>query len=610
MQRAVPAFSLIFLFFVSSQASAQWLEQVVELRAGWNAVFLEVEPYPAQCDDQFQGIPVQSVWTADRRFNSVEFIQDPGTLAPGVPSWRHYFPPDDLRAAATNLFALEANTAYLIQVSEDTTWTVTGKPRLTNQAWRPDQYNLTGFFVDPANPPTMAAWFQNSAAHSPLDIWRLTAAGNWEKVLATSSTNLESGRAYWVFCNGESTFQGPVEIDLVQGREIDFVQSLVERELEISRLGTAARTVTVSAVNSQAPPLAPSVLRYAGAVPLTWLGQSSSGDETSIEYLSLPASLTFPQTDRRSRLLRLAVDRTAMGASGAGEEFQSVLEIKDGQGYRRAIGVTSLGRERTALAKAYGPKGITTPDPSAGLWVGNIVLNQVSDANLGGATTTPADSEFQYRVILHVDAAGDVRLLNEVVQLWRPGTNKPDPTNPQLEVPDQPGRYILLTPTAPASLVNEIGNTVLPGSLRDGQPFARRISTAAYSLVDADRNPEEPVFARTGAFGTPGGTLAHTLVIEDDDPANPFRHRYHAQHRYSEPGENRPDWTINWTFAFTFTEDPPDGLNLAGWGDTQMGGTFRQTLEGLAAEPVVAEGFFRIQRASTVAVLNDGLGSG
>jgi hypothetical protein len=75
----------IFLTFVLLGAlpvCAQWTNQTIVLRPGWNSGFLEIQPEPRECDALFAGVPVESVWAWNRRFSSVQFIQDPEQLFP------------------------------------------------------------------------------------------------------------------------------------------------------------------------------------------------------------------------------------------------------------------------------------------------------------------------------------------------------------------------------------------------------------------------------------------------------------------------------------------------------------------------------------------------
>ena len=62
-----------------STAVADGLErtQVVELEAGWNAVYLEVEPEEAAPEAVFEGMPVDVVAQYFQRQSPVQFIANP-----------------------------------------------------------------------------------------------------------------------------------------------------------------------------------------------------------------------------------------------------------------------------------------------------------------------------------------------------------------------------------------------------------------------------------------------------------------------------------------------------------------------------------------------------
>ena len=77
---------LIALVFVASPLLAQWTTQAVTLRPGWNAVFLEVQPEPEDPERLFSGLPIASVWMWNKRFSTVQFIEDLDTLIPPSPA--------------------------------------------------------------------------------------------------------------------------------------------------------------------------------------------------------------------------------------------------------------------------------------------------------------------------------------------------------------------------------------------------------------------------------------------------------------------------------------------------------------------------------------------
>jgi len=105
--------------------------------------------------------------------------------------------------------------------------------------------------------------------------------------------------------------------------------------------------------------------------------------------------------------------------------------------------------------------------------------------------------------------------------------------------------------------------------------------------------------------------VSATIDLDYDDPLNPFLHRYHPDHdnlnaRYTQqlpPGVE--SFTIQRQVELTFTADPPDALPLAGWGDTQLGGQYRETITGVHAEPIYIEGAFRLQKVSNISSIND-----
>ncbi|MDX9754345.1 MAG: hypothetical protein RBU29_10315, partial [bacterium] len=546
-------------------------------------------------------------------------------LKPSDPYWIAYFPASRPEAMATNLFALQAGKAYLIEMEEAHTWKVKGKPALYRQQWNPNAYNLVGFHSDPETPPTFLQWFTPSAAHMPLDVWTLNTNQRW--VAVSGDSPIESGKAYWIRCQGNSTYQGPIEVHLTEGTELRYERDYVEKFLEIQRHGTGSSVISIDVLPSEPiPDPIPQAevverLPLAGPVPLKFHGIKTVGNQQELTFLDFPASFPISAGTTAPMPLLLVADRPQMTPfTGSGEAlYQSILLIRDGKGFRQWIGVNSRSRflpktapaAQTAVAKML-PRQETETHPFAGLWIGTVTVGQVQEPNLEITTATPAP--FRFRIILHVDSEGAVRLLNEVTLLWRDGTYTPNPVPgyPNAKTDGQPGRYILVTPNAPESLLNElrIGETVHPAVLKDGRPYSRRISTAMFSLFDQQQKPMTPLLQATGEFGQHGSELTLSLVMENDDPLNPFHHRFHPLHAYPEKGaspEAGNDWTIARSISLQFSNISPTASALAGWGDTVLGGTYFEMIEGLKKDPVTVEGVFVINQVAAIPVLNDGL---
>src|SRR5260221_7760766 len=182
--------------------------------------------------------------------------------------------------------------------------------------------------------------------------------------------------------------------------------------------------------------------------------------------------------------------------------------------------------------------------------------------------------------------------------MFKTGTLKPDPNNPSNNVVDQPGRYVLVSDDA--LIPNFTGAT-----LRDGQLVARRLSSAAFGF-------SQPVlFSGTGAFGS--GYFTGEVTLDYDNPLNPFKHVYHPDHNnLDDRFENKlpegvESFTVIRQIELQFSSQDPDNLTLAGWGDDQLGGSYRETVSGLHNQPIYVAGTFRLTRASTIGILNDGL---
>jgi hypothetical protein len=57
--------------------------------------------------------------------------------------------------------------------------------------------------------------------------------------------------------------------------------------------------------------------------------------------------------------------------------------------------------------------------------------------------------------------------------------------------------------------------------------------------------------------------------------------------------------------SFEFTADDPLGLNPPGWGATEVGGVYRETITGLHRSVIQASGNFRLVRVLSAPTLNE-----
>src|SRR5678815_2680972 len=99
----------------SISLNAQWSTQTIQLRPGFNAVFLEVEPEDNRCEAMMAGLPVESVWRWNKRFNSVQFISDPNQLISEPEAWLFWFSGGQSIGGTSSLHTMDGGRAYLVR---------------------------------------------------------------------------------------------------------------------------------------------------------------------------------------------------------------------------------------------------------------------------------------------------------------------------------------------------------------------------------------------------------------------------------------------------------------------------------------------------------------
>lgn len=534
----------------------------ITLKPGWTAVYLPIQPEASDLAHVLEGIPVRSVWSWSQQ-SQVPSPPNATDLEPGQADWLAYFPPTSESSSHTNLFVLNGGRGYLIELNGDQAvdWVVSGQPVLPSSEWLADSYNLVGFHVDPNAPPTFKSFFTSAKAHSNQKVFRLAPAGQWQEITNLSAEQVRPGQAYWVYSKGPSDYSGPLQITLEQGKVLDFGKVLSEQTLRIRNRSSESKQIAIG--QQETTPY----LAYWGR------------DGGSEGWLSFPH--VFQVMPNEELTLRVAVRRNKISDRSI-NLHRSVLEISDKKGVRLLIpvAVESLGANRP------------------GLWVGTAILNQVNQPTdtSGRDVPKPTGSEFQIRLIVHVDEDGQARLLQQVTLMWKEGTERTDPQDPSKKIVETPGRFVLVTRD---DLLHEFAGA----AIRDGKQVGRRISSAAFSF-------REPV-TLTGHFGS-GQLKSDPITIDYNDPLNPFKHKYHPNHdnldyRFEAPlSEGKESYTIVRTIELEFKSDDSGNLNQLGVGADQVGGVYRETIQGVHKDVLYVKGTFQLQLASTIDKLNDG----
>ncbi len=553
--------------------------QTFELQPGWNAVYLEVLPDQPDMEAALAGTPVASVWRFIPDRPGLDYIQDPSEGLMNVEGWFGYFPEPRPEAFLSNLFTLTSNVAYLIDLDSDTpvTWSVTGKPVIRSRSWAADAFTLTGFEVDPANPLTFGEYFEASSAHQNQPIFALSSQGNWEEVTDPANTFIDSGRAYWVFSEGPSAFQGPFQVSVDQDGELEYSSAVSQQTIAIENENAVATDITVRTVST-------------GTMPLAF--EQIDPDTSEVAWPALPPSLDLPIQAGGDLLLNLGVRRNQFTDT----RMEEILEISNGMGIRRLLFVGANTLQPVIPAAALKQAGLQQKgggvNEFAGLWVGSARVNQVSESQLAGTTPLPAGSNFPIRLIVHIDSLGTVRLLKEVIVLFEEGTMEPSTVNPAFMTDATPGRYVLVTDD------NLIANFT-GAKTRAGIPVGIRYSTVSFDFM-------EQFIELPGSFD-PDGSYSGQIVINSDDPINPFKHKFHPDHdnldaQFLNPLTEAPQITRD--FSLNFSSDDPTNQNLPEYGSSIVSGVFSEAISGLHRNTIFVEGPFRLEKVSNVSVLN------
>lgn len=547
----------------------QWSSQTLQFSNGWNAVYLEVEPKDSNCDAVFADWPVSHVSLYSMERAVAQFVSHPDespdreaeflTWSPGRP------------AGGNALNSVMGGHAYLVFATQAFQRTLTGRPVVPRMEWLPgtNTYNLLGFRHAPG------VKFGTYLAGAGFDMFKLKAyqsngtnsstplhltLGGFAETLET--TTMETGKAYYLSCDKRSSFTGPVRVFPAGPNGIVFESNNSRQTLRMRNESGAALTVTLAAVNSVAAPT--------GGEPV--LPKLKYFDNLK-GWLDFASDLQRTLQAGEEWAIPLAIDRTDMVE---GQAYGGLLVCSD----------TAGGRVEIALEAHY-----SLPDPSralwpAGLWVGKASLDRVSQV-VGADTVVPGgkvDDAMDIRLIMHVDTAGNCRLLQRVLVA---GTE------------DAEGNWL------PSLYVDE--KDVPPGGK------SVRISSVAFGTNNDIVRDE----------GTFGDRLRFTYVIAADDTVNPFRHPYHPDHdglqwdfETALPfgdvpeayiGVTKPElFSISNTVSLIWSQMDESGSGSALWNASeQVAGDVEFLVWGLRREGAISmQGRFDLRRVSQVGSLS------
>jgi len=578
----VPLAALLLL--VAPRALGQWLTQTITLQPGWNAVHLEVKPEPGECAQVFAGKPEQSVWKWNRRFSTIQFNVDPNTLLPESPDWLVWLPPSDPRSFLNRLGALQGGQSYLVRVAADAapfTMALKGQVVLPRLAWYPHGLNLVGFPVHPNHPPTFTEFFKFTAEVDTTkgyanELYRLDNSGTGQRIVQPNRDRLQPGQAYWIGCARAPAHISAIHVTPGSGSALDFGTLLYRQDLTVKNVHpTATLTVWLRQRASELPPATGTCPELAGPVPLSYLARNASN---LWEWGHFPApGLSRTMAPGEEWKLWLGVRRrdfapySPQGTQGA--EYQSILEVTDAaESLRIRVPVVA----RKASATGAGLAIDSTGDPAAhheneGLWVGAALLSQVN-APAYGTNLLETPAAMPLRLLVHMDAYGQPRLLQQVLLAWDPTLTTAPHTN---------GTYALYASEA-----------AVPTEATD----LKRIDSVGFPIMSP-----VPLTQDTNSTNL---VLTAAVTVPYDAPTNPFLHRYHPMHDnlnwqwepYSYPEETR---AIERLVSLSFDAVTNTAANPY-YGVDSFSGVYQETLNGLRADSILVKGPFTLERISRI----------
>lgn len=567
-RRCRPALALLALLAAAPTARAQWATESYTLKPGWNAIWLPLD-VSHEAIVTLAAADIEELW----RWNANEAGTFTDTPA-GPPSqtelqWNVWRRTDPL---GTTLNLLTGNAAYLVKVSDTApatqVWNVKGKPLPPKFEWSSTGLNFVGFPTQnlplnaQTNPngaaaPTIERFFGFDAVLSslPLPSDVLYYAGGPlsdvaprnPRPLTSFNTAMTRNAAYWVKATQFTNYYGPVKVEVNRESGLSFGDDLLSVSVRLTNTINLQQnqtvTVRLTPLASEAAPAGQAAV--AGSVPLMVRGALNL---TTGQYAYDPftAATTRALAPGQSTDVVFTVNRSAMTGT-SGTAFQSLVQITD-----------TLNQTRINLPVS------ATVTPRSGLWGGAAAIIKVD--RILGNTAAPNNvaRPFPLRLIIHTDAAGNARLLQ------------------QAYLGEQDGQ--------PAVAAAENAFTA-PGK--------------AQARVSSSHFPTGLKLTGTGTTGLTGN-LTFTVPLAHTDKSNPFLHAYHPDHdnldeRFEQQlpaGKEAPEITRSVTLSF-------DAQNQLGfdpaWGATTLGGTYTETITGLRDQPVTVSGSFYLQRASDAA---------
>jgi hypothetical protein len=247
----------VAVFFVTicqtTLAAGAARTQAFSLVEGWNAIYLDVQPE----DDNLEAVFGNQIVDVVARYfdptTPVRYIENAGEAPWNTAGWSVWYSPRRAESFLSNLHAVHGGAAYLVHAVKAGTLQITGEVKWRPVEWMAESFNLCGFPVETAG-LTFAQYFAGSENRVGSRVYRLNK-GIWEKITNLTSTQIKPGEACWVYCDGNTTYPGPLEIDATGGTTVHFNSRSLSKIVHLRNRSNASFAVSVSLEANDGLPL-------------------------------------------------------------------------------------------------------------------------------------------------------------------------------------------------------------------------------------------------------------------------------------------------------------------------------------------------------------------
>ena len=460
--------------------------QTIAVKPGWNAVYVEVAPTNL-LSEIFAGWPADSVglydpaaFLATRQFSASS--ENQGLAASPIAMWHREFP------EASDAASLPANTVCIFfnTNTANSSLTLRGVPAAPRVTWHPTAvktpYNFLGLSLQSGASSTISDYadgFEGLSSRQECYVLsgkKNASAPNLTRVYPTDP--LCDGNVLLLPSDRLSDWSGVLFVSPMDG--LNFGTNATKRVLSVRNDSTVDRTASIDLV-----PVAGLLGDLRPALHLRDMAVALTNAAWTTPETSRLASKTLAPGETWK--LEFGLDRSYFDSDIRGTPFGAVLRVTDDGGASR------LRVDVPIQGAASGGSSDRNAWPG-GLWLAEAAFDEISFDGDRDVGYTPAGGTLKVRLPLHIDANGNVRLLQRVVVA---GATAADGTF----------AYTLYAGDAP-----------VPATSRE----TMRISSAVLPT-------EEPVIPATASMFS-DGIVMFSFTVDKNGATSLLRHPTHPQH--------------------------------------------------------------------------------